>query len=303
MYPNQPNPNQTPPQGGFGPPTPQPQDYNPQQATPQQYPGQFPPQQPQQPPAAPNGQPNWYVPPPTKAPERPVSASEYVNRVQQQANPQLQNPAGPPQPGTANGQYSIDYLNQLSGTSGQATQFNPKIVIAGIAGFLVVAFALLFFLLNSGGGSTGPKTEETLYKTIVETEQITKDSKRKISSSELVSINSSLDILLLNSISNMAEPLKKSGLDAKKLESAAKKEKAFEKPMAKLEDARLNAIYDRAYVREIGFKIDSIMLLMEKIDKTSTNKPLKDYLGKTQPDIETVKKALDDFSKSDSTKL
>jgi hypothetical protein len=296
MYPNQPNPNQTPPQGGFPPPTPQPQGYTPQPAQPQNFP-------PQQPPTAPNGQPNWYVPPPTKAPERPASASDYVNRVQQQPTPQPQNPAGPMQPTNANGQYSIDYLNQLAGANKQANQFNPKIVIGGIVGFLALALAVLLLVVNNGGGPTGPKPEETLYKTVVDTAQITNDSKRKIGSSELVSINSSLNILLLNSITGMAEPLQKSGLDAKKLESAAKKEKAFEKPMAKLEDARLNAIYDRAYVREIGFKIQSMMLLIEKINKISTNKPLKEYLGKTKPDLETIEKALDDFKQSDGAKL
>jgi hypothetical protein len=296
MYPNQPNPNQIPPQGGFPPPTPQPQGYNPQPVQPQNFP-------PQQPPTGPNGQPNWYVPPPTKAPERPASAADYVNRAQQQTNPQPQNPTGSMQPGNPNSQYPIDYLNQLAGANSSTTQFNPKIVIGGIVGFLITALAVLFLVFNNGGGPVGPKPEETLYKTIVDTAQITNDSKRKISSNKLVSINSSLNIVLLNSITGMTDPLQKSGLEAKKLESAAKKEKAFEKPMAKLEDARLNAIYDRAYVREIDFKIQSMLLLIEKINKMSTNKSLKDYLGKTKPDIEKVKDELDDFKKSDSTTL
>lgn len=313
MQPNQPNPNQNPQQSGYPPQTPQPQGYNPQPATPQPQPQSYPhpqqpaaPQQPNQPqaPTAPNGQPNWYVPPPTKAPEKALSANDYISRTQQTPDPQqAQNPLGTAQPATGKGQYSIDYLNQLSGEGKNSEQFNPKIVIGGIIGFIVLAAAMMFLIFSSSGGPAGPGPEVTLYKTIVGTAEITDDSKKKLHSSDLVSINSSIDILLLNSITGMIKPLSKSGIDADKLESEAQKEEEFAEPMKKLEDARLNAVYDRAYLRIIDFRIDSILLLVEKVNKTSGNSDLKKYLSKTKSDLEVIDKALEEFKKSGAAKI
>ncbi|MDB5186617.1 MAG: hypothetical protein JWM07_89, partial [Candidatus Saccharibacteria bacterium] len=65
---------------------------------------------------------------------------------------------------------------------------------------------------------------------------------------------------------------------------------------ADLEDARLNAIFDDTYAREMSFKLTTISLLMEEIYDTSKSKTMKDFLIKTDENLQPIKQQLDEFN-------
>lgn len=305
MNPNQPTPPQGP-QPGYPAQTPPPAPgYSPAPVGPSQQPyvNPYQPQAPQNPqsqqPA--NSQPSWYIPPTAKADEGPANANDYVNRVRTAPPQDPMNPVGNPVAG-GQPQHSIDYLNQLAGSAPgqQAAQPNQKIVLFGIGGFLAVALAVFLLIFTNQGGPTGPKPEQTLYSTIFNSSQVTDKAEKNIRDSQLASISTALNGQLLNDLTAMATPLQKSGIDAKKLQSSLKKKKEFTKTLDKLEDARLNAIYDRVYSREISYELDLIMMQMDKTTKLSTNSKIKEFIKSDKANYDTIKKSLDEYTNKTS---
>ena len=156
---------------------------------------------------------------------------------------------------------------------------------------------LILFTPNNKGVSN--LNESSLFSSMVSTSEITKTAGRKIKSSKLRAINSSLNSQLLGSITEMADPLAKSGIDSKKLEATAKKPTAKESERIQtLENARLNATYDRAYSREITYRLDTMLVTLNRIDKINTRASMREFTKNTRTKLESIKKALDEVSNS-----
>ena len=69
-----------------------------------------------------------------------------------------------------------------------------------------------------------------------------------------------------------------------------------EKILAKLEDARLNAIYDRSYARELSYQLETTMSLMRQIYNKTKNKDLKTFLEESYNNLEPIQKQFSDFN-------
>lgn len=99
----------------------------------------------------------------------------------------------------------------------------------------------------------------------------------------------------------METPLSKSGIDYKKLRSSAKKEPHHDGDMAtKLEDARLNDVYDRTYANEVGYKLEKMMAAVQKIKKTNTRKSMQEYLTEIEPDLKIIIESIDRYQQANS---
>ena len=66
----------------------------------------------------------------------------------------------------------------------------------------------------------------------------------------------------------------------------------------KLEDARLNAVYDRTYTTQMEYKVKDIQLNMQAISKAGTAKEANDAFKKVDTDLNTVIKSLEEYRKS-----
>lgn len=295
MYPNQPGQNQ--PQGGYPPQPPQ-QGYQPPQPggyppNPQNYPPQSPYQQVPPPAGQPQQPANWYQPPQkdVEVNSAPASADEYLKRVQQPA-PQAQGEF----PGqTVNGQYSVDYLNDIS--SPAAAPIDKRIIFA-IIGVLVLAFSFFAFILFSGPKAASAPVAPQLYATMIDTSEITKNAGKRIKDSDLVKTNATFNALLIGAVKDMEEPLTNLGEKPPSLKAAAKKPPYHdEKLVAALDDAALNVIYDRVYINKMNIKVQDIILMMDKIKRNKPSKDMQGFIDKNRSDFKAIQTSLEEYSK------
>jgi hypothetical protein len=256
-------------------------------------PPQYPPQQPQQPhqPAS------WYTPTPPPNSDKPASASDYIQQATGQTQQQvMQNPATGQ---TIKGQYAVDYLGGIAPQSSSSSisiggfQLTKKmmIFIGGIASALIIALVLMFATQKPAGPDV--LNESSLYASYIDTAEITKFSKKYLDSSQLRATHGNIQNFLTNSATQMETPLAKSGIDYKKLRTSAKKKPYHDFKMAeKLEEARLNAVYDRVYANEMAFKLQKMMSTLQKVKKTNTRKSMQEYIKQTEPSLKTLQESI-----------
>ncbi len=189
-------------------------------------------------------------------------------------------------------QYPIDYLNQISSQPKQPT-VNSKWVFALIGGVILIAIFAVFALSNTGSGPT--QKMQTLAARLVTLQKVSGDAQKNLKSGELRSINSNLTLYLANTNRDLVEPFGKNGVDAKKLDKNIVTKENGEALTKKLEDARLNAVFDRTYAREMTYQLQTVTALMKDIYNGS-KKSLKDFLSKTDEGLQPLKKQLSDFN-------
>lgn len=200
------------------------------------------------------------------------------------------------QPAAAQPQYSIDYLNQIAPPA-KKPGLDNRIFFFIIGGGLVLAAIVGMLTLFSGG--SGPTEKMKLLAARMETlQKVADDSQKNIKSNKLRSTNSSLTVFLTNANHDIADPLAANNIDVKKLDkSITDDEKTkLEGMTKKLDDARLNAVFDRTYAREMSFELTTLESQMETIYKSTSSKKMKDFLSKTDENITPIIKQLNAFN-------
>jgi len=164
-----------------------------------------------------------------------------------------------------------------------------------VGGGLLVAL-IVGVLAFSSGGSTPKDQLQTLAARINTMQKVSSNAQRNIKSSKLRSINGSLTLLLTNASHDMAAPLKNNEVDVQKLDKDIVKAEAGTDLSKKLEDARLNAVFDRTYAREMSYQIDTVHALMKQIYTKTGSKSLKSFLDETDKNLTPINKQLQDFN-------
>lgn len=193
-------------------------------------------------------------------------------------------------------QYPIDYLNQIAPQQPKKSVSN-KLFLFIIGGGVLLAIIVGLFLLNSGSGGPNEKMQ-TLAARLVTLKDISSKAQKNIKSGALRATNSSLTLLLTNANRDIAEPLLNNGVDIKKLDKAIQTKEDGTDLTEKLENARLNAVFDRTYTREMVYQLDTTAALMGDIYERTNSKSLKDFLLKTDSDLQPIKKTFSEFSDS-----
>ncbi len=190
-------------------------------------------------------------------------------------------------------QYPIDYLNQIAPQQPKAGMDKKFLFLIG-GGILVVIVALLFIFSSSSGG---PKDKmQTLAARMITLQDISKKNQANIKSGALRATNSSFNIFLANANRDIAEPLKNNGVDVKNLDKTISAKEDGTALKAKLEDARLNAVFDRTYSREMAYQLDATSALMGDIYDHTSSKSLKDFLLKTDENLQPIKQTFSEFN-------
>jgi hypothetical protein len=190
-------------------------------------------------------------------------------------------------------QYPVDYLNQIAPKQTKPTM-NPKVLMGLIAGVILIAVIALFAL--SSGGQGPVQKMQTLAARLQTLQTISSKAQKNIKSGDLRSINSNLTIYLTNTNRDIAEPLSKNNVDIKKLDKTIVTAEKGEELSKKLEDARLNATFDRVYTREMTYQLDTLAGLMQEIYGSTNSKSLKDFLVTTDENLQPIKKQLSEFN-------
>ena len=191
----------------------------------------------------------------------------------------------------------IDYLNQIAAPP-PAEGFDKKtkiiLVIFGIIGILSLIF--IFTMLQNTSSSASPLQVAARVQKLTTISQKYKD---KLQDSRLQSTNSSLVSVMTTANTSIVEVLSNSGIDYNK----QKKEIAQLDPSTKLEtkfdDAALNAQLDVVYAHEMNVQITDTITMMQKLEKSTNSRSMKDYLAKTITYLDNIQKQLGDFIKTD----
>ncbi|HET8884477.1 MAG TPA: hypothetical protein VFM68_03325 [Candidatus Saccharimonadales bacterium] len=195
-----------------------------------------------------------------------------------------------------NNQYPIDYLNQIAPQQKRPGASNKLLVVVAVVG---VIMAFVVGLMMALGGS-GPKEDmQRLAARMQSLQTISEESQENIKSSALRGINSNLNIFLSSAHHGIAEPLSNNGLDIAKIDKTIAAEENGAELKATLEDARLNAVYDNTYAREMSFQLATITALMEQIYETTDSASMQEFLVHTDENLQPIKKQLDEFNSTD----
>lgn len=204
----------------------------------------------------------------------------------------------PPAPAPQPPQYSIDYLNQIAPQQKQTTP-NKLLVIIGIAIILLIVTFAVIGLSRLGGASSETKLQ-TLAARLTTLQKITDDAQPNIKSNQLRGTNSSLSLFLTSANRDIAAPLSNNGVDLKKLDKSIVARENGSDLTDTLEDARLNAVYDRTYAREMSYQLSTTLLLMDDIADSTNSKSLDAFIDTTKANLEPIEQQMSDFVGSTS---
>jgi hypothetical protein len=203
--------------------------------------------------------------------------------------PFYQPPAQPqPQP-----QYSIDYLNQIAPQQQKNTP-NKLLVIIGILVILLIVTVAVVGLSSLGGASTGTKLQ-TLAARLDNLQDVSEKAQPHVKNNQLRASNSSLTLYLANANRDIATPLSSGGVNIKKLDKTIVAKEKNAALTEALEDARLNAIYDRTYAREMNYQLSTTRLLMDDINESTKSQSLREFIATTKSNLEPIEKQMSDF--------
>lgn len=195
-------------------------------------------------------------------------------------------------------QFSNDYLDQIAAPAPVKTM-NPFFLWGLIGGLLVLAVVVVMGISSLGSGPSASSLTSVGAK-LANLQTVSDDAKKNIQSSELRTLNSNLFLSLTNTNRDLAEPLKQQNikLTDKKNSSVAASTKELEELQNRLEDARLNAVYDRTYAREMLFELRTLRSDMEVLYNKSRSDELKSVLNTAANDFDPAIERLSSFNAS-----
>jgi hypothetical protein len=195
-------------------------------------------------------------------------------------------------------QAPIDYLNQIA-PQPQKPGINKRALVVVILGIGLVLALVIGFITFTTSSANGPKKSAVVLTVrMQEMKTVAEASQPKIKSSSLRGINRSLIIFLTNANRDITVPLTANGINMEKLDKAVVAKEKADPITANLEDARLNAVFDDTYAREMSFKLATVALLIEEISSTTKSKSMKDFLTTTSSNLQPIKQQLDEFNKT-----
>jgi len=193
---------------------------------------------------------------------------------------------------------SMDYLNQIAPQSTKINLFaNKKMAIAIILAAITV-LVFIFIIVSS----LIPKTNlnQQLAAKLLATQEIIDDVAPKVKTSQLRTYNGNLKIYLTNTIRDIEPLLAKEKINIKKLSPKILEAESSKNILANLEIARLNAVYDRTYAREMAYQLDTIVSLMNKINRSTSNSSFKIFLEDAINNLTPTQKQFADFNAANS---
>ena len=261
------------------------------------------PNQPSQPPRDPRVPPeptnDYWTPGQVQTPrETPHAAAEPYRPYQSEEDAKWQMPAQASTAPPITGQYSIDYLNQIAPPTPKSTMSN-KLFFGVVIGGLLLTVAVGFLLITSAQPSNSARMLELATK-LQMLQKISTDAGENITSNQLQSINGNLATQLTNATQSMANPMAASGVDIKKISKKTAEAAGGQALASKLDDARLNAVYDRTYAREMTYQLSSIFGLMRQINSQTKKASTQKFLQETSNNLQPVGEQLENFNDTTS---
>lgn len=193
----------------------------------------------------------------------------------------------------------VDYLDQIAPVAPKKRFFNLSgpVFMGAIAVGVVILICAVFITASTLSES---KTTTKLAARLVVVEKIAKSSTEKIKSSQLRAINSELKTFLTNTIRDIDPLLVRENTKIKELPKSLLNSNSDTELINRLEDARLNAIFDRTYTREMAYELNNIMNLMQNINKNTGSKSLKSFISDAYKNLSPIQNQFAEFESVES---
>lgn len=197
-------------------------------------------------------------------------------------------------------QHPIDYLDSIAtvpkgGNKGVSDKLFFGVIIGGILTALLVG---IFALTNSG-----PNTKSEFERLSVKLEKIqaiADDSQKNIVSSNLRGINTNLSLILANANHDASEIVAAHGIDPEKISPRITQNESSEEILNRLEDARLNATFDRTYARELSYELEMLIVLIGQLEAKTDHSSSLEFLKATRESMEPLQQQFSEFSATTS---
>lgn len=189
-----------------------------------------------------------------------------------------------------------DYLNQIAPQQVKKSFFvmGPKLVLI-IGAFLVIAVIVVAIVVNVlVQNSRGPL--EHMAARLESTATIAAAAQKNLKSNQLRSLNSSLNLYLTDINGDIATPLKSAGVDVEKLDKKIVSAESGSDITATLEEARFNGYFDRTYAREMSYRLQTLITLMQQVYASTGNSELKSFVKTVYDNLEPTQKSFDEFN-------
>ena len=190
---------------------------------------------------------------------------------------------------------SIDYLNQIAPEGPKRKIALTKIQLI-IVGVVLAAIVVVLILVIVIGATSNKKPLQQLAARLQSTETIVGKAQAEIKSTQLRALNSNLKIYFTNTNRDIAAPLLKEKVDPTKLDADIVSSETGADVSSRLENARLNAVFDRTYAREMAYRLDTIVALMRQLQNSVGTKDLKTFLVSALTNLEPTQKSFADFN-------
>lgn len=194
---------------------------------------------------------------------------------------------------------NADYLNQIAPKPAKKSLIpKSKPLIVGIIalGFIVI-ITIIGLLASLATGNIGDT--ERLAARLQATQDIVDSAKTNVKNHQLRALNSSLDIYLTNTLRDATPILAKHNIKINSLSKSVVSAESDATILANLEDARLNAIYDRIYASEMAHQLENTTILMQKIFKSTNDSDLKSFLSNAYKTLQPTQKQFADYNAND----
>jgi len=172
------------------------------------------------------------------------------------------------------------------------------IMIGAIILAVVVVFTLLATIIS--GLSGGTSSTERLAVRLTSTENTANSATANLKSSKLRALNSDLKLYLTNTIRDFGPILTTNKIDVKSPNEKIASAESNTKMLAVLEDARLNAIYDRAYAREMAYQLGTVLTLMRQLKADTNSNSMSDFLDNSIKNLVPTQKQFADYNAANS---
>lgn len=190
----------------------------------------------------------------------------------------------------------VDYLNQISPQAPKKPKFSFGIKQIIMIGAVLIVLVIILAVIVNGIASSGQAPLERLSARLTATQTVATSAQRNLKSSELRSLNSNLKLYLTNTNRDIAAPLLLAGVDGTKLDTTILAAESTAALSARLEDARLNGVFDRTYAREMTYKLGQTMTLMDQIYKSTSNIKLKTFLQSAYSSLKPTQASFANFT-------
>lgn len=229
-------------------------------------------------------------------PNQPPQQAPSPAPLPEQATPPAPSPFPyAPQP-SAPAAFPTNYLNQIAPQAPKKPVFTfgiKQIILIGIA-----LIALVVILAVVTGNITSSKKDplEHLSARLTATQAVVTAAQPNLKSSTLRSLNSNLNLYMTNTNRDITAPLTSAGINTKQLSKPIVASESTTALSARLEDARLNAVFDRTYAREMAYQLGTLMTLMNQISKSTSNARLKTFLKSAYDNLTPTQASFANFT-------